>query len=241
MYSTKSIHKHINPNYPQTYNSIGDPYKGSLESLPDRWKQKQFVTQKFPKNADNGFFVKQAYHPEPYIEIAEKYSQTQPLEKRKLGFGSHDASKTGEFTCSKSTERFRSLVKHEKRLMDKHRIQAKEKELLEMMKRVSVKSPKDRYGKKLHSTRFLYDVGRSSVTEYNPNSARDSFYNLPKHAKVETEWGGKDPIRRLGSHRPSSATIGEYAWKHKHGKPEHGVINGVQKFYDRGHLECKGF
>lgn len=30
MYSTKSIHKNLNPNYPQTYTSIGDPYKSNL-------------------------------------------------------------------------------------------------------------------------------------------------------------------------------------------------------------------
>jgi hypothetical protein len=49
MYSTKSIHKNINPNFPQSYTSIGDPYSGSNDTLPQRWKEKQFVTQRFPK------------------------------------------------------------------------------------------------------------------------------------------------------------------------------------------------
>ena len=207
MYSTKSIHKNLNPNYAQTYTSIGDPYNSSLEELPGRWKKKQFVTQQFPKNADNGFFLKLKYHPDPYTEIAEKYSKTQPLDQRKLGFGSHDASKSGEFTCSKATQRYRSLVKQENKLMEMHRAVSKEKELLKNIKSVPVLPPKDKYGKTLRSPTFMYDIGRSSVTEYNPNSAHDSFYKLPKHAKVDSEWQGKDPIRRLGSHRPRSVIV----------------------------------
>jgi hypothetical protein len=49
MYSTKTIHKNINPHYPQGYTSIGDPYSGNNDKLPSRWKEKQFVTQRFPK------------------------------------------------------------------------------------------------------------------------------------------------------------------------------------------------
>ena len=75
MYSTKTIHKNINPNYPQGYTSIGDPYNGNHDKLPDRWKEKQFVTQKLPKNADNGLFVKLKYNSEPYIEMSERVSR----------------------------------------------------------------------------------------------------------------------------------------------------------------------
>jgi len=49
MYSTKTIHKNINPHYPQGYTSIGDPYSGNNDTLPSRWKEKQLVTQRFPK------------------------------------------------------------------------------------------------------------------------------------------------------------------------------------------------
>ena len=74
MYSTKTIHKNINPNYKGSYTSIGDPYSGNNELLPSRWKEKQFVTQKFPKNAENGLFVKLRYNSEPYTESGEKAS-----------------------------------------------------------------------------------------------------------------------------------------------------------------------
>ena len=63
MYSTKTIHKNINPNYQQTYTSIGDPYKGTTEAVPSRWKSKQLSTTSFPQNASNGFFQKLSYDP----------------------------------------------------------------------------------------------------------------------------------------------------------------------------------
>ncbi|KAL7535646.1 hypothetical protein ACHAWF_005224 [Thalassiosira exigua] len=241
MYSTKTIHKNINPNYKEGYTTIGDPYSGNNDKLPSRWKEKQFVTQKLPKNADNGLFVKLKYNSEPYKEISEQYSKTQPLTNRKLGFGSRDASKTGEFTCWKTTERYRGVVKQENKLIESHRDEAKEKETIQKLPTGPPLPPKDREGKNLKMPMFMYDIGRSSNTwsqsktseAYDPKSTRDCFYNLPKHAKGD--------IRRLGSHRPSSAVVGQYAWKHKYGRPEHGSNNGCEKFFDRGHLEVSGF
>ena len=190
------------------------------------------------QNADNGMFMKLTYNSEPYTEISEKYSKTQPLDDRKLGFGSRDASKTGEFTCWKTTERYRSLVKQESRLMESHRDEAKEKQTTKAaIPRTDPLPPRDRDGKILKMPIFMYDIGRSTdtwsrdnngVSFYDPKSSRDCFYSLPKHAKGD--------IRRLGSDRPSSAVIGQNAWKHKYGRPEHGSSNRCQKFYDRGHL-----
>lgn len=235
MYSTKTIHKNINPNYPQGYTTIGDPYSGNNDKLPSRWKEKQFVTQKLPKNADNGLFGKLKYNSEQYIEMSERYSKTQPLADRKLGFGSRDASKTGEFTCWKTTERYRSAVKQERGLLEAHRDAGREAALRRRLPRGAPQAPRDRDGRSLDLPRFMYDVGRctDAAAPYDPKSTRDCFYNLPTHAKGD--------IRRLGGHRPSSAAIGEYAWKHKYGRPEHGSSNGCKKFYDKGHLDVPGF
>ena len=230
MYSTKSIHKNITST---SYTTIGDPYKGNIETVPSRWKSKQLSASSFPKNAGNGFFQKLTYDSEPYSE-KEKYSKTQT--DRKLGFGSGDAHKSSEFTCYKTTERFRAQVKQENKLMELHRDEAREKELLETIKDVPIEAPRDKDGNNLDTPKFLYDIGRTSVTRHNPLLARDCFYNLPKHAPI----CGEDKIRRLGSHRTSSSVIGELAWKHKYTKPQYGSKNGVEKFLDRGHLQVQG-
>mmetsp|Transcript_17153 Transcript_17153/g.41132 ORF Transcript_17153/g.41132 Transcript_17153/m.41132 type:complete len:122 (+) Transcript_17153:210-575(+) len=120
--------------------------------------------------------------------------------------------------------------------MESRRDGAKEREIIQKLPKGDPLPPKDRDGKSLDMPNFMYDIGRSTNTlsrtnsaPYDPKSTRDCFYNLPKHAKGD--------IRRLGTHRPSSAAIGQYAWKHKYGRPEHGSNNGCEKFYDRGHLE----
>ena len=244
MYSTKTIHKYINPNYPQVYNTVGDPYKSNnqLNELPARWKNKQFVIPKIPKNAQNGYFYKLKYNSEPYIELAEKYAQTQPLEKRMLGFGSHDACKRGEFTSSKATERYRSVVKQEMIQAERNKDRGKERKYIEKWK-ASCRTwipPRDRNGQNLKFPTYLYDYGRTNVTEYSPNSSRDSFYKPPKHAQVDARLKGKDTLRRLGSYRPMSASIGEQAWQYNYVKPKYGNTHTITSFFDKGHLEVKG-
>lgn len=241
MYSTKSIHKNINPNYPQDYNTV-DPYTSNRDELPERWKLKQFVTQRHPKNAYNGLFSKLEYDSAPYTEFEESFKNTQPLETRKLGFGSKDAFKCSEFTNTKAMERYRDFIRHESKLMDRYRDKTKEKELLERYGQVSMReTPRDKQGVKLKEPKFLYDIGRTHVTPYDPNSSRASFYKIPKNAPVDPSWKGVDPIRRLGPHRPVSLTYGEMAWGHKYEAPKHAMSSCVDKFFDRGHLECKGF
>lgn len=62
--------------------------------------------QRRPVNADNGNFAKLKYSSEPFQEI-ERYTKTQPLSKRNLGFGTKDAFKRGEFTATIRTEQYR--------------------------------------------------------------------------------------------------------------------------------------
>lgn len=184
------------------------------------------------QNAGNGLFAKQLYASSPYTEISEQYSKTQPLANRKLGFGSRDASKTGEFTCWKTTERYRSAVKQENKLIESHRDESKEKKILSRLPKGAPLAPKDREGNSLNMPTFMYDIGRqvsrSSGGAYDPKSTRDCFYSLPKHAKGD--------VRRLGSHRPSSAEIGRYSGNHQYRRPQYGSPNGCEKFFDRGHL-----
>jgi hypothetical protein len=239
MYSTKTIHKNVG----QTYTSIGDPYKASKEALPQRWRDKQFTTQKFPLK--NGLFSQLEYHQEPYTELAEEYRKTQPLDKRKLGFGSHDAFKSGEFTSTKATERYRDCVRNEMKLFDRHHQKQMTKENAQKVQGIIKEQnripPKDKFGQVLKEPEFLYDIGRTHITMYTPQHSHDSFYKVPRHAPVDPTLKGKDPVRRLGSHKPMSSMIGEHAWTYKYEKPSFGIVSCVEKFCDRGHLEGYDF
>jgi len=126
--------------------------------------------------------------------------------------------------------------------MESHRDEAKEKAVLEKIPKSDPQPPKDRDGKSLEMPVYMYDIGRNTNTfgndksdsiSYDPKSTKDCFYNIPKHSKED--------IRRLGSHRPSSTVIGQYAWAQRPTRPTFGSNNGVEKFFDRGHLEVKGF
>ena len=232
MYSTKTIHKNINPNYKASYTSIGDPYKSSIEKLPSRYRSKQFVTQRYPKNADAGFFTKLNYVEEEYNDNAEKYSETFPLDERKLGFGSRDAMKRGEFTSTKATDRFRETLKQEFKAMrskdlavadDTSKENASEQNVTPLRPEAPAE-PKNREGETLRLPKFLYDIGRTQCTPFDPSHQKDRFYNIPHHAKV-TEMkksGGAEDIRRLGTHGPMSQSIGARAWAIKYSKPEFG-------------------
>jgi len=234
MYSTKTIHKNINPNYPQIYNSIGDPYKTSLEELPDRWKQKQFITQRHPQNSGDGFFTKLEYQPEPYTELCEQgYAKTQPIEERKLGFGSHDAFKRDEFTNTTATERYRDMLRSESKLFSNRFILHHPSSRNETPLTQERRPPKG-----LVEPRFLYDVGRTHVTTFDPKNAHDRWYNIPSFTPIEDK---KDLSRRFGVHKPMSASIGAKSWDYKYEKPDYGKVSFVSKFYDKGHLECRGF
>jgi len=235
MYSTKTIHKNINPNYPQIYTSIGDPYKTSHEELPDRWKKKQFITQRHPRNSGDGFFTKLQYQPEPYTELCEQgYAKTQPIEDRKLGFGSHDAFKRDEFTNTTATERYRDMLRSESKLFSHRSTTAVTNSETPTLAVEERQPPKG-----LIEARFLYDIGRGShVTPFDPKNAHDRWYNIPSFTPIEDK---QDLSRRFGVHKPMSATLGVKAWEFKYEKPEYGKLSFVSNFYDRGHLECKGF
>ena len=80
-------------------------------------------TTMYPKNAGNGYFGNMGkpfmYMPDKYVEQLP-YAKTQPYDTRKLGFGTHDASKRDEFTDRVRTEQYRDLLKREKRILQRN-------------------------------------------------------------------------------------------------------------------------
>lgn len=79
-----------------------------------RHKGKQFITVPPKSTSDGGgYFGKFTYTKgEEYIDRTG-YLKKQPLESRKLAFGSHDASNRDEFTSHIRTEQYREQLKAE--------------------------------------------------------------------------------------------------------------------------------
>ena len=119
MYSDKFTHPKLHCEAGR-YISIGDPYVAEAEKRPGRWKEKQMGTTMYPKNAGNGYFGNMGkpfeYMPDKYVESLP-YAKSQPYDQRKLGFGTHDASKRDEYTQAIKTEQYRDLLRREKRIL----------------------------------------------------------------------------------------------------------------------------
>lgn len=118
------------------------------------------------------YFGKLEYHPEKYNDTL-LYLNSQPLNKRKLGFGTHDASKKDEFTLTLATERYREHMKIESDIDIKQC--EKTGELPEDPYKITYKlqeHPKDDY---------LYDYGKEKVTKECYKCHREMNYCKHEH------------------------------------------------------------
>lgn len=90
-------------------------------------------------------------------------------------------------------------------LVNKFRNKDAEERVLKKFKTIEDAKPKT----------FLYDIGRSKVTPFNPKTNRDRHYNMD----------GKNEVN-LGPYRLSSREVGDNgeAWNWKLTKPEFGPI-----------------
>ena len=105
MYSTKSmIAKKAD-----SYITIGDPYDKKRVARDSRRQGKQFINNP-PKKGQH--FSSYNYMPTKYQQ-SNPYFRKQPPESRKLGFGSHDASKRDEFSNQIAMEQYRETLRHE--------------------------------------------------------------------------------------------------------------------------------
>jgi hypothetical protein len=105
---------------PLSRTTLGDPYVKGKREKNARFNGKQLGVKQCPKPAGLGtgtilpkaLFRSYEYKSDPF-KPAVPYSKTQPMENRKLGFGSHDAHKTDEFTNVIRTETYRYQLKQE--------------------------------------------------------------------------------------------------------------------------------
>ena len=106
--------------------TLGDPYVKAKRDKNVRFNGKQMSVKYCPKNAGLGngtvmptsYFKFYEYKSDPF-KPQVPYSKTQPMEQRKLGFGSHDAHKTDEFTNVIRTETYRYQLKEEYKHINK--------------------------------------------------------------------------------------------------------------------------
>jgi len=237
MYSDKFIHKNAQTEGGR-YITVGDPYKKTNKlDVPDRWKAKQFEAPQFPQNAGDGYFGYGGkpfmYQPDHYTEQLP-YNKTQPPEKRKLGFGTHDAFKADEFTQRIRTEQYRDLLRREKRLMVAQDAKAKDAMASIVKAREAEDAARPFVSGKVE-IEHLYDVGRNLHTAHNPRVPRDQFYTMDEAQRKPLA----EP-RRLGQYRTMSMDIGEGHWAVKLEPPSHGQNHVMANtFYDRSHLRSE--
>lgn len=229
--------KHYNGKNSKNYIGVGDPWGRKLHVRPAH-KGKQFQTNPSKFGQTQGYFNKMAYQTSPYHDN-KAYLKTQPLADRKNGFSSHDARRRDEFTMDIRARQWREKLKTEqdfakKNILSKTRPSTtpaayQDPAALEQLTRQRYR---EKYADQpeLFQTQVtynLYDIGRTSVTEFNNKSAKDTFYDLHSVAKLG--------IRRPHTVSTSYETYGNFD-VYPTVKPKHGSTTVTKSFYDLGHL-----
>jgi hypothetical protein len=209
----------------ETYNSIGDPYHDPhrRSKVNSRFGGKQMQTNP-PKNPSGnvGHFTKFSYSVDMFNDKAG-YTKSQPLDKRRLGFGSHDAARRDEFTTAVRTEQYREQLSGELKYQKVGSLASAGSD---------ISANQTGFPTGLKETRHLYDIGRKQETAFDPKSSVDTFYNaLTCKSRNRGE-------RRNGGNFLSSATVGEgtKGLDHAKCKSEHGHVRKTKTFFDRSHL-----
>lgn len=221
MYSTKVLNKNI----AQSYLTIGDPYRDPhlIEGKNSRHKGKQILTVP-GKNTCNGlgYFEKKSYASDP-LQDNTAYLKSQPMDTRKAGFGSKDASRRDEFMSHIRTEQYRETLHTEIKILDKQK-QTDPPGLSEALDLVTQSRP---FPEGLHETKHLYDIGRSQNTEFNQKSHRDTFYTMRA--------GNSQYKRNNGPFMLTSESIGLGADDVTENRPTPKGAS-TRQFYDHSHL-----
>lgn len=185
-----------------------------------------------PNNAENGHFSKIVYEAGGYKEM-NKYITTQPLETRKKGFGTRDASKRDEFSNNTATEQYRESIRRENELLNANKDKMQER-LTQLLATRAMTATGDMSnsgtlgdGTFSYSNRVRqFDIGRTRVTPFDPKSTKDTYYTF-----------SNDRAKRYGSTmRPVSTDVGSSAWDVHYQPPQFGGKSLVKNFFDKSHL-----
>jgi len=216
------------------YITVGDPYIDPNRKLPGRWKGPPVRCERIPQNAGNGLF---GYNNKPYSHASEPYTETRRYAKGNkqptgFAFSSHDAPKRDEFAATIRTEQYRETLKREARLLDSQRDIEAEKTLVEKFK-----SKTKEFAPGLTECEYLYDIGRTQSTPFNPKQLSDKFYQPPATKDLNPRKGSL----RMGPYVTSSSNYGVGTWESKVTPPEFGTKSPIQHFNDKSHLTVAGF
>ncbi len=215
MYSTRRLNKNVVDG--AAYITIGDPYNGNKAPLPERWKGKRLSCP--PPGAAT--FTPFTYASEPYVAEAELYIKTQPVETRKNGFGSRDASKRDKHAMTRAMEAYREQLRKEMQYSNKRPSSSSTDRAPQPPTTTSTATA-------AKPRSFLYDIGRGRTTEFNPKLRRDTFY--PPQNQGQGRCRGPGPYRR------TSEAIGEGVWATEHAPPDFGSTSCTKAFLDHSHL-----
>ena len=83
---------------------------------------------------------------------------------------------------------------------------------------------------------FVYDIGRSRTTPFNPRLRRDR-YHAPR-AEGKDAAPASSPSSSFN--RVTSSDIGAGIWTAKHAPPAFGPISCLRSFNDKSHLKVAG-
>jgi hypothetical protein len=222
IYTRKTQNKNL---MKESYITIGDKYSDPHRrtKVSTRFTGKQLTTIPPKDTSGNiGHFNKFTYSADNYNDKTG-FLKTQPIDKRKLGFGSHDAARRGEFTTAIRTEQYRQQLKSElqSNLPRGDAANAPPVEMEEMDKT---------FPNGLSETKHLFDIGRNQNTEFDPRSSRDTFYNaLMCKSRVRSD-------KRTGGYHLSSQDCGTGVDDVGDNKPAFGHVRNTKTFFDRSHL-----
>lgn len=212
MYTTKRINSR---RADEGYVSINNPY-GVKEKPADRIIGKQFLIAKI--KTGQGGFSDMKVAPEPYSS-SKGYRVEQPLETRKLAFGSHDAQRRDEFSLQIRQDQYKENINKETDFMSK--IQKKNEEAAALKRTAygeslfedlivdSEESKNSADWFQANVPTALYDIhnspnGRTSLCN---KCSRETFFC---NHKVKKKLDETSIERRLGGVQLSSAEYGTF-------------------------------
>jgi len=226
MYSTKSISAKAKSftNTQFGYLSEKEKYTDPDRVVPGRWKGKQLIAPgpKKPAGVSVGYFDKFTYTPETYVDRS-LYTKTQPIESRKLGFGSHNAKCRDEFMSHIRTEQYRSQLRAEAKTTEKG---------------VEASSPTGAGAGADTTVSALTTAGGDIATtlRFPKRSGFDVARDDRSPRSVYNVRGIKKGERDLGTATLTSGSIGAGLDTVALEKPEHSITEACKRFYHSGHL-----